>query len=108
MSGAFPKLRRVERKQRESDIEDAVCRYARARGLRAYKFTSPHRRSVPDRIFLGPGRLVFFIEFKRPGEKPTAAQAREIAQLRGDGFDVYVVDDIEEGKALVYHRTKTP
>lgn len=103
----FPRLRKVEVKQRESDIEGAVCRYARARGLRAYKFTSPNRRSVPDRIFLGSGPLVFFIEFKRPGEKPTSAQAREIAQLRDDGFDVYVVDNIEEGKALVHHHTST-
>lgn len=85
----------------ESDIEDAVCRYARSKGFLALKFTSPNRRSVPDRIFLGHYQIIFFIEFKAPGKKVTEKQAREIERLEGLGFRVGVIDDEARGKALI-------
>lgn len=106
-SSAIPKLKQAERVPLESTIEKQVCAYARARGLDAQKYTSPNRRSVPDRIFFGPDGLVFFIEFKRPGNKPTVKQDLEIERLRGYGIDVYVVDSIEEGKRIVDKYTKT-
>lgn len=85
----------------EKDIESRVCRYAEKRGWRAMKFVSPNYRSVPDRIFFKhPGR-VFFIEFKKPGQKPTEKQKREIDRLKAEGFDVFVVDNIEEGKTII-------
>lgn len=90
-----------KRKLLEKDIESAVCRYAERRGWRAVKFTSPNYRSVPDRIFFGHPARVFFIEFKKPGEKPTEKQAKEIARLRAEGFDVFVVDDIDQGKFII-------
>lgn len=92
---------KVGKKLLEKDIEDAVCRYARSKGFMALKFTSPNRRSVPDRIILGPDRAVWFIEFKRKGAKPTAAQEREHCKLRQMGFVVHVVDDIDRGKRLI-------
>jgi hypothetical protein len=85
----------------EKDIEAAGCRHAEKRGWRAMKFTSPSYRSVPDRIhFKHPGR-VFFIEYKKPGEVPTEKQAKEIKRLRDEGFDVFVVDDIEQAKFII-------
>jgi len=89
----------------ERDIEKAVCDYAKTRGLIAYKFTSPNRRSVPDRLFCGPGGVHFFIEFKAPGKKPTEKQLREILRLQCMSHLVYVVDDIEEGKRIVQSET---
>ena len=98
---------KVEKKVLETDVENAVCRYARARGLLALKFASPNRRSVPDRIFLGPGAAVFFIEFKRPGvTKATEAQLREHERLRRLGFVVHVVNRIDAGKAIIDHWAK--
>lgn len=92
---------KVEKKIREKDIEDAVCRYARRLGFEAEKFVSPAKRSVPDRMFSGPGRKLFFIEFKAPGCKPTKKQKRDHERRREMGFEVYVIDDIDAGKALV-------
>lgn len=91
----------VTKKLLEEDVETAVCRYARSKGFKAEKFTSPNRRSVPDRIISGAGRKLFYIEFKRPGGKPTKAQARDHAERRALGFEVYVVDDIAEGKNII-------
>jgi hypothetical protein len=85
----------------EKDIERKVCDYAKKRGCLAYKFTSPGKRSVPDRLFITPTGRVFFIEFKREGKKPTDGQWREIHRLRDAEQDVFVVDNADAGKQIV-------
>lgn len=86
----------------EKDIEKKVCDYAKSLGILCYKFTSPARRSVPDRLFIMPaGKGVFFIEFKRNGCVPTDAQAVEIEKIRKQGTMVFVVDNVEEGEICV-------
>ena len=84
----------------EAKIEAAVCRYAKTLGILSYKFTSPARRSVPDRIFLYRGH-VFFIEFKAPGKKPTGGQEREMRRIMDQDVRCFVCDDIEGGKFLL-------
>lgn len=84
----------------EKEIEKAVCDYAKKLGCLCYKFTSPSRRSVPDRMFIVADK-VFFIEFKRKGEVPTAAQHIEIGKIRKKGIPVFVIDNAVSGKALV-------
>lgn len=85
----------------EKDIEGAVCAYAKKLGMLCYKFTSPARRSVPDRIFITVNGVVFFIEFKRFGQKPTPSQDVEIKKIRSQGVKVFVVDNVEGGKMVV-------
>lgn len=85
----------------ESRIESRFVEHAKKRGVAAYKFTSPNRRSVPDRLVLAPGGMMFFIEFKAPGEEPTTAQYREHEKLRALGFEVYVIDQPGDGEALL-------
>ena len=85
----------------EAKIEAAVCDYAKTKGFLVYKFTSPNRAAVPDRMFVQSDGAVFFIEFKATGKKPTPAQGREHTRLRGHNVDVYVVDSIESGKLLI-------
>lgn len=86
---------------KESTIEKAVCDYAKGKGFLAYKFTSPQRRSVPDRLFIGPHGTVFFIEFKAPGKEPTDAQFREIDKLRENRAVVFVADTVEKGIRVI-------
>ena len=81
----------------EKHIEAKVCDYAKQRGLLVYKFTSPARAAVPDRLFVLPGGRVFFIEFKREGQKPTPAQTREHARLWAHGVTVFVIDNVLDG-----------
>lgn len=86
----------------EKDIEKKVCDYAKTLGVLTYKFTSPNKRSVPDRLFIMPnGRGVFMIEFKRKGQKPTPAQEVEIEKIRSQGVTVFMVDGVDLGKAIV-------
>ena len=85
----------------EKQIEAKVCEYAKQKNLLVYKFTSPNRMAVPDRMVVAPNGRVFFIEFKREGQKPTPAQEREHERLRGHNVKVYVVDNVEEGLEII-------
>ena len=87
---------------KESDIESRVCYYAKTRyDMLTDKFTSPNRRSVPDRIFNAHNGHTFFIEFKAPGRKPTAQQLRDHQRRRARGHHVYVVDSLETGIKII-------
>lgn len=85
----------------EKDIEKKICDYARNRGLLAYKFTSPARAAVPDRLFILPNGKMFFCEFKRGGQKPTEAQTREHDRLRKHKVLVFVIDNIDGGYSMI-------
>ncbi len=85
----------------EKDVEKRVGDYAKELHFITYKFTSPSKRSVPDRLFISDAGLIFFIEFKRLGAKTTSGQDREIARLTQQLVPVFVVDNVEYGKQLV-------
>lgn len=85
----------------ESVIEKKVCDYAKSLGCLCYKFTSPSRRSVPDRLFITKKGEVFFAEFKRAGKKPTEAQMVEIDKLKRQGVPVFIIDNVEAGKMML-------
>jgi len=85
----------------EKDIEGPVCKYAISKGWLAEKYTSPGRRSVPDRVMSPPHKPIFFIEFKAPGKVATEKQARDHERRRGMGHAVYVVDDLNRGNKII-------
>ena len=68
--------------QGEKQIETYLVREIRKLGGTAYKFNSEQRRGVPDRLCVLPGRVVVFVECKRPGARPRPAQIREMQRLR--------------------------
>ncbi len=77
---------------RESTVEKNLVKKVKAAGGTAYKFTSPGRKAVPDRLVLLPGGRVVFVECKAPGEQPRTDQVREHNRLRALGFKVVVLD----------------
>ena len=85
----------------ESQIERAACLYAKSLGMLAYKFTSPGRAGVPDRVFLTPTGGVFFVEFKCATGKLSALQKNEHRIIRKHGHDVYVAWDFNEAKKII-------
>lgn len=86
---------------REVRIERALREAVAEAGGIAYKFTSPGRPGVPDRIVLLPGRPVQFVEVKRPGGKATPAQEREHARIAAMGYEVRVVSTLAEVAAFM-------
>ncbi|ELV3820377.1 VRR-NUC domain-containing protein [Salmonella enterica subsp. enterica serovar Muenchen] len=77
---------------RENLIEKHLVTEVKKAGGIAYKFVSPGRRSVPDRIVLLPGGRLVFVECKALGKPPRADQLREHERLRALGFTVVVLD----------------
>jgi hypothetical protein len=103
----------VQKPVREREVETQHREHVAAQGGLSLKFTSPGRRSVPDRIDLYQippehrdivARYIRFTECKRPGEKPTEAQLREHERLRALGFAVDVVDQLRKEKRNVAKR----
>lgn len=79
----------------EKEVEAAFVKKIKAMGGTCEKFTSPARRSVPDRLFILPGGRIGFAEIKRPGAKPTEAQERDHKRRRDLGAEVWVIDSKE-------------
>lgn len=86
---------------REAYVEEKVCTYAKDHDFLVYKFTSPNRAAVPDRMFVHRTGYMFFIEFKAEGKVSTPAQEREHLRLKGHNVSVYVCDDVSEGKRII-------
>ena len=84
----------------EGDVENALVRRVKKLGGTAEKFTSPGRRSVPDRLVTLPGGTIIFVELKAPGKKPTEKQARDHERRRKLGCDVRVIDSVEAARAF--------
>lgn len=86
--------------RRESYIEKKVLEYAVARGWRQRKMQFVGRRGCPDRwLMRGEGQLVI-IEFKDPNGALSVAQRKEVTWLLTHGFNIHVIDNIEDGKAV--------
>ncbi|MBD2797204.1 VRR-NUC domain-containing protein [Xenorhabdus sp. 18] len=87
-------------KIREDVIEKNLVSEIKKIGGIAYKFVSPGRRGVPDRIVVLPDGRVVFVECKAPGEKPRPDQLREHERLRALGQTVVVLDSKNVGGIL--------
>lgn len=77
---------------RESTIEEYLRKQCKKRGWLCEKFTSPAKRSVPDRIVTAPGGRIFFVELKAPGKKATTLQNKDHETRRNLGCFVTVID----------------
>ncbi len=84
---------------RESEIEKKVTVHAVSRGWVSYKWASPGRRGVPDRLYFKAGKIKI-IEFKAPGKLPTVFQQMVHRKLGKEKFKVDIVDNIAQGIIL--------
>lgn len=84
----------------ESYIENQGNKSAKRNGWSHRKVRWIGRRAAPDRLYMKPGTGFFFVEYKRPGEKPRPDQAREIELIRSCGITVYVIDNVADAIEL--------
>ena len=85
---------------RESVIVRHTCSAAKASGWRHYKWVSPGMRGVPDNFFTKSVRRIIFIEFKKADGESRTQQLKRQQELRDQGFDVYEVFSVEQGRAI--------
>lgn len=85
----------------ERDIEAYLVKRCKEIGALCDKFTSPQRRSVPDRLITFGGR-VLFVELKATGKKPTEAQVRDHERRRAAGAEVVWLDSKEQVDPMLF------
>jgi len=69
----------------ERDIEKYFVKRCKAEGWLCEKFTSPQRRSVPDRLVTMGEGLIIFAELKATGKQPTELQRKDHERREGLG-----------------------
>lgn len=85
----------------EKAIEKALKRHVEALGGLCMKFSSPGVAGVPDRICLLPAGRIVFVELKQPGKKARPLQDYRMRQIRDRGFEVVVIDSIDQIKEVI-------
>lgn len=85
----------------ESEIEKYLVKRVKQIGGKAYKFTSPAHRGVPDRILVLPRGHVIFCEVKNERGRLSVLQQIELQWMKSLGHRVVVVYSIEDVDALM-------
>jgi hypothetical protein len=80
---------------KESLIESKSCTMAKAHGWWGIKLVPLKCAGLPDRMFIGHGRVVF-IEYKIPGGKLRPIQETIHKKFKKHGIDVHVCTSVEE------------
>lgn len=85
----------------EKQIELRLVTAVRKQGGLALKFISPSFAGMPDRLVLLPDGKMAFVEVKAPGKKPRPLQVKRHEKLRELGFQVFVLDSLEDIPGLL-------
>ena len=81
---------------REKKIEQKLVTAVKKHGGICPKFVSPGFGGMPDRLLLLPHGRSAFVEVKAPNQKPRPLQLSRHRLLRRLGFQVYVLDALED------------
>ena len=85
----------------ERDVEKHLVKQVTKLGGKAYKWSSPANRAVPDRICCLPKSLIKLVECKAPGHTFSPLQAKIAEYLRGLSHEVLLVDTKEKVDILI-------
>ena len=86
---------------REREIEKKLVDGIRKLGGCAYKWVSPGRDGVPDRIVVLPGGIIWFVELKTDTGRVSPRQEYQLRYLESLGFNTIVVRGEEEVKTFL-------
>jgi len=90
----------------EKDIERHLVRRVAARGGVAYKWVSPGRVGVADRIVMLPGGRVWFVELKTVKGRLSPLQKIFAADMARMGMNYLVLKSKEEVDQWILGRIK--
>lgn len=79
----------------ESKIEKDSVKAAKELGWFSFKVLSQLNKGLPDKCFLGHGKVVF-IEYKQPGKQPTKLQAKVHQIFAEHGIKVHIATSVDE------------
>jgi len=102
----LPPRKRAAKRPLEKDVEAPVCKRARGLGCTTLKIAGA--KDWPDRLIKTPSGFMFFIEFKRPDEKPRPSQRILHTYLSEKGALCYVIDNAADGNAVIDKHLSDP
>src|SRR5665213_2971150 len=87
----------------EGKIQSAAIAFAKSVGVLSLRLVLMPgvARGWPDVLFLPPGGLPLFIEFKAPGKLPTPLQVYRIKVLNELGYAAIVCDTFLKARAAI-------
>lgn len=85
----------------ERRVEDYLDSKVKDAGGFTRKTIYQGRKSAPDRQVFFPNGKMYFIELKRPGEKPRLDQVKELSLLESFGQQVRVLDSMDAVDAFM-------
>lgn len=92
----------------KASVENPCVKYAKDLGCNKVLKVNPlWAAGWQDRIFFVPGGKPLIIEFKRPGGVTSPLQEKRHEELLLLGYDHHVIDNKDEGKALIRARMET-
>lgn len=91
----------------EKKVEEYLRKEVMKLGGKAFKFTSPANRSVPDRICFLPEGVLYLVEVKRVGGKLTKGQEQSLNFFRHLGFQTTTVWSIKDVDFVIKHMRET-
>ena len=89
-------------------IQTACVKEARRLGYKAIKMPTDVETGLPDYQFVGYNAHVFWVEFKRPGERLRPRQRRIIKLFTEMGHEVYVIDNVDDFYRIPKHGRYIP
>ena len=96
----------TEENMREKDIEKKLVDGIKRLGGCAYKWVSPGRDGVPDRIVVLPGGIIWFVELKTDTGRISPRQQFQLNFLNSLGFNTTVVRGMSECRQFLLDREK--
>lgn len=96
-----PSGKKAGRGELERDIERRFVRRLAEHGVLCWKWVSPGRDGVPDRIVVIPGGVVVFVELKTSSGKLSPLQQTTLPELSGRGCDVRVLYGQAQADAFI-------
>ncbi len=86
----------TKKKMLERDVEKHLVKEIEKLGGKAYKFSSPSNRAIPDRLCCLPRGRKYLVECKAPGKDFSPLQGKVAKILRSLGHEVFLVDTKEK------------
>jgi hypothetical protein len=93
----------------ETKVKNAWLKAAKQLGLEVIRLSFSRGATVgwPDNLFLVPGGLPLFLEFKAPGKTPTPMQTYRATLLWELGYDIRWTDSADAARAFLASRMGT-
>jgi len=85
----------------EAKIEEWLNEKVKAMGGVSYKFVSPMNPGVPDRIYLMPGGVVWFVELKTEIGRLANIQKWQGERIRNMGCRYRVIKGMDQAREFV-------